>query len=443
MPPRTTRLPLRPLASPSFRPSHPYRTAIQDIKPAPSRIKRLKTPKTPKPPAPVGPKTSPPSPVTATPPPPTAPRPPSPQRPHQRPFTPRIRQSIPFLVSLVLGLGAGAALSRYILSAPAEPGSKTDVQALEALEGRIEDLFLVKVFRGKCVAAGKAIRGESGTWREIDTVGRKGDDEKEEDEDQEKVRIGRVRAAELRFEKNKSRDRDGVRRREREIVAAGGVGDDSVNLGNKGGEEERLEGLRQQAEALGVSIDEGEEGVDRGADRKFRGSGITADALGGSRGLAVERVFWNAGEQELVAVVWLGKGLCGWPETVHGGLLATVLGEKVGMAAELMRREVLPSSRRREEGRKSQDDWDWKALKELEIQYKKPTYAGRFYVVRALPRLDEDGRDVEVEGTLETLEGKVCVQVMAKAFAPESSFPEAIQSTKPSPTGWLRWLQWS
>ncbi|KAF2223518.1 hypothetical protein BDZ85DRAFT_167983, partial [Elsinoe ampelina] len=94
-------------------------------------------------------------------------------------------------------------------------------------------------------------------------------------------------------------------------------------------------------------------------------------------------VFWNRRETELVAVVYLGKGLCGWPDTVHGGLLATLMGEKLGVAAELFRTEVIPSAKLREGGTRNGEGEDWRELKELEIQYRKPTYAGQFYVVRA------------------------------------------------------------
>ncbi|TKX18503.1 hypothetical protein C1H76_9292 [Elsinoe australis] len=349
------------------------------------------------------------------------------------PLTPRLRRSLPFLTSLILGLGLGTYLTTYFLSAPPEPGSSADVAEMARLQRAADELFMVKIFRGKCVAAGRAIRGEGAEWREVETgrgVGGNGQGEEQ--------RVGRVRAAELRFEKEKRANREVVREREREIVASGGVGEEGVNLGNEGGEEERLEGLMQQAGALGLELDLEGEGEGGGDERFGRARSMVGEALGGSRGVAVERVFWNAKEAELVAVVYLGKALCGWPNTVHGGLLATVLGEKLGMAAELLRTEVLPSSRQREGGKgQVQDQRDWRELSELEVQYKKPTYAGNFYVVRALPRVGEDGDGIEVEGVLETLEGKVCVQVNGRVPA-----EEAVPSTAQSVSSWLSWLRW-
>lgn len=50
-------------------------------------------------------------------------------------------------------------------------------------------------------------------------------------------------------------------------------------------------------------------------------------ALSGTRGLGVQRAFWNAETKEMVAVVWIGGGLAGWPGVGHGGAIATVFEE--------------------------------------------------------------------------------------------------------------------
>jgi hypothetical protein len=47
----------------------------------------------------------------------------------------------------------------------------------------------------------------------------------------------------------------------------------------------------------------------------------------GTRGLGVQRAFWNAETKEMVAVVWIGGGLSGWPGVAHGGAIATVFEE--------------------------------------------------------------------------------------------------------------------
>lgn len=50
-------------------------------------------------------------------------------------------------------------------------------------------------------------------------------------------------------------------------------------------------------------------------------------ALSGTRGFGVQRAFWNAETKEMVAVVWMGGGLAGWPGVAHGGAIATVFEE--------------------------------------------------------------------------------------------------------------------
>jgi acyl-coenzyme A thioesterase PaaI-like protein len=50
-------------------------------------------------------------------------------------------------------------------------------------------------------------------------------------------------------------------------------------------------------------------------------------SLSGTRGFGVQRAFWNAETREMVAVVWIGGGLTGWPGVAHGGAIATVFEE--------------------------------------------------------------------------------------------------------------------
>ena len=44
----------------------------------------------------------------------------------------------------------------------------------------------------------------------------------------------------------------------------------------------------------------------------------------GSRALGVQRAFWNVDTNELVAAVWIGTALSGWPTLAHGGAVATI-----------------------------------------------------------------------------------------------------------------------
>jgi len=46
--------------------------------------------------------------------------------------------------------------------------------------------------------------------------------------------------------------------------------------------------------------------------------------LAGSQGLGIQRAFWNAETREMVAVVWIGGALSGWPSLAHGGAIATI-----------------------------------------------------------------------------------------------------------------------
>lgn len=51
---------------------------------------------------------------------------------------------------------------------------------------------------------------------------------------------------------------------------------------------------------------------------------ITKHSLAGSKGFGVQRAFWNSETRELVAVVWFGGGMSGWPSIAHGGAIATM-----------------------------------------------------------------------------------------------------------------------
>lgn len=51
---------------------------------------------------------------------------------------------------------------------------------------------------------------------------------------------------------------------------------------------------------------------------------LTHTAMAGVQGLGVQRAFWNSETRELVAVVWIGSRLSGWPGVAHGGAIATI-----------------------------------------------------------------------------------------------------------------------
>lgn len=119
-----------------------------------------------------------------------------------------------------------------------------------------------------------------------------------------------------------------------------------------------------------------------------RSHNLTAGTLMGPGRVVVPPFVWSErGGKSLVSISYLGEDLCGHPGLVHGGLLATLLDEglarccfaalpnKVGMTAN------------------------------LNINYRNPTPAGGFVVLRAVTTKVE-GRKAWVEGRIETLVAK-------------------------------------
>ncbi|KAI2617073.1 HotDog domain-containing protein [Hypoxylon sp. NC1633] len=136
-------------------------------------------------------------------------------------------------------------------------------------------------------------------------------------------------------------------------------------------------------------------------------SRITSGPLGGSRGLAFQRIFHNASTGEVVSVIYFGPATSGWHGVVHGGALATVLDESLGRCAILKFPARTGVTAR------------------LELSYGRPTYTGHFYVIRTRPVFSEGAdpaksdRKMWVEGTLETDKGKVCVKAKALFVVPK------------------------
>ncbi|RJE19702.1 thioesterase family [Aspergillus sclerotialis] len=60
---------------------------------------------------------------------------------------------------------------------------------------------------------------------------------------------------------------------------------------------------------------------------------LSSGPLRGSRGLALQRVFWNEKEKKTISFVYFGDGLDGWLKVTHGGALATMLDENMGRVA--------------------------------------------------------------------------------------------------------------
>ena len=111
-------------------------------------------------------------------------------------------------------------------------------------------------------------------------------------------------------------------------------------------------------------------------DPEEASASLTAGALRGSRGLGVQRVFWNKKEKRAITVVSLGGASAGWPGVVHGGAIATVMQEgleRVGRGLEF-----------ENEGKEDVDV----TLGDVKFTYKKPTPANSIMVLRA--EVDEE-----------------------------------------------------
>lgn len=164
----------------------------------------------------------------------------------------------------------------------------------------------------------------------------------------------------------------------------------------------------------------------------------------GAKGLGVERLFWDNKEKMLVAVVWFGGALCGWPGVTHGGAVASQVAEKLSLASALAdnsntdvlaaatpqrlpgvgnhAKMLAPASRPSEPA-------------QLSLNYLKPTFANKFYVIRVAPAipLDQEPQAAqpwevhgghEWEATLETMDARNCVTARAR-FAPSTSAQRA------------------
>ncbi|KZM18767.1 uncharacterized protein EKO05_0006637 [Ascochyta rabiei] len=185
--------------------------------------------------------------------------------------------------------------------------------------------------------------------------------------------------------------------------------------------------------AAGVEVPKAWLEMDLGKSEVEQGGLLSV--MSGTRGLGVQRAFWNADTREMVAVVWIGGGLSGWPSVAHGGAIATIFEEAM---ARMVRG---PDGNIEQVHRPSS----------LKVTYAKPTYSLDFYVLRAsfaqptLPQTEpvpepeaeptkswlswlspqkdmtkksEPGQLIEIIGTLESVKGELCVRAKGTFAAP-------------------------
>ncbi|KAK7536444.1 uncharacterized protein J3D65DRAFT_418717 [Phyllosticta citribraziliensis] len=160
-------------------------------------------------------------------------------------------------------------------------------------------------------------------------------------------------------------------------------------------EEEQAAGLGETAQRLDelpvVKALRAEEGwveiarkpEEESADGK-EPAGLVARRLAASAHLlGPRRVWWNGQRREGVSVGWAGPGVTGWPTVVHGGAIAAVVVEAVGLGWE--------SERRGDKGpTPSVPESNTPPLPshqplQLDLTYLAPTRANEFYVLRFAP----------------------------------------------------------
>lgn len=123
---------------------------------------------------------------------------------------------------------------------------------------------------------------------------------------------------------------------------------------------------------------------------------MTSGTLSVPGGFAVKPVmFVNSTTRETVTIVHVGERMCGYPFLVHGGILATILDETLKRSSGFMfgidpATEYTPDQIKTER---------------IELQYKAPTLANSFLVIKA--RCTDAG---VVNGEIETLQGRLLVQ---------------------------------
>ena len=154
---------------------------------------------------------------------------------------------------------------------------------------------------------------------------------------------------------------------------------------------------------------------------------MTARAMHGSRGLGIQRIFWNEEEKRLINVVFLGGYLTGWPGVVHGGAVATMLHESLERVANGP--EFGGSLGSGGSGFRSGEGM---VLQKVSFDYRKPTGAHAFYVVKAEVDLGEDGAQEppgagrKVKATLENARtGVLCAEASGYCVPRGTSLPLA------------------
>ncbi|PYH97674.1 hypothetical protein BO71DRAFT_318084 [Aspergillus ellipticus CBS 707.79] len=130
---------------------------------------------------------------------------------------------------------------------------------------------------------------------------------------------------------------------------------------------------------------------------------LSSGPLRGSRGLGLQKIFYNDKEKKAVNVAFLGNGLEGWPTIVHGGVLATVVDEHLARLAirHFPERTGVTAN--------------------LELKYRAPVRSNKFYSFHAT--LDQERsteRKAWVNGEVRDYNGKLCVEATGLFVVPKT-----------------------
>ncbi|KAL9107979.1 MAG: hypothetical protein Q9227_007194 [Pyrenula ochraceoflavens] len=134
--------------------------------------------------------------------------------------------------------------------------------------------------------------------------------------------------------------------------------------------------------------------------KPVRGHNLTAGTLSGPGKIVVPPYIWSEKDgKSLVSMFYLGDDICGHPDIIHGGLLATMLDE--GLARCCF--PALPNK--------------VGVTASLNMTYIRPTIANQYLVLRA-KTVNLEGRKAWVEGHIETLpEEGMQPEILVKASA--------------------------
>lgn len=147
---------------------------------------------------------------------------------------------------------------------------------------------------------------------------------------------------------------------------------------------------------------------------------MTAGTLSGARLIMAQKMFMHRSNEKSRGFYVLGTALCGHPNVVHGGVLATLLDEGLGwlVIARLGKGVNAVTAR-------------------LEVNYRRPVIAlndewGRALGGGGLVFLEAevaevvDGRKAVVKGTMKDEEGKVLVEAEAVFVVPRGWKPRPL-----------------